>query len=561
MINEGGEAPKPKEFDYNEFKNRLESKVSPSPLALYVEKTKNTLLERTGRREKEAEVEVTKKSLQFSSKDGERFDPLEELQLDDLTFTKTDEDDFGARTSIGKKEINIPESWVNGEVPHQGLKILHEIAHIAVAEQNPGRRHIIDDVRTQQLATSRLLNNPDQSLGDIVDEINALSELGYISDLGFSDFEERRDYISQLVHNVKRVADDGLLKEYFGQLSLTEYELRIEEERKAWALALSLYRKARQKGVVIDNRSNEQIFEMIDLTLATNILPDLTHAVKRKSFRKEMGLPETIEDKPDYLANPLHTFTEYTKSLQEISDKTREDIKKALHLNEREVKETKITPITQVDSRIIKKSRFVLSRIFGEGKEVEIDRKTEAQVRLACLAYYSFQKNWQNERIQDMMTYPYFKEQIDKWGAENMKIVGTVNVSSVTGVDGRYMVTFRTTDVGKGSPKGRVESNTVFFDEKVDDLEGLPVPVHRDREDSFLFAYRHIPHEGSDYTGFQLVGERMQIIKEAGDYAQKNNIPEDQKVARYLESRGYDINTVGSIWVGMSGTFSGYLKE
>lgn len=563
MVNEAGEQPKPKDndFDYLEFKKKLFKRLNPSSSDLYEEKVKNSVLETSGKRKKEAEVEVDDQSIKFTSPEGEEFNPLEELDLSEkVNFRLIDKDDRGARVSVGRKEVDLPRSWIEGDSPHQGLKILHEIAHIAAAEQNPARRHIIDDIKMQKMATSQLMTSKDKKIGTIVEEITALTELGYLSDFGIINLSERTDYIGESVHKIKKLADEGLLGKYFGQLSLTEYELNVEEERKAWALALSLYRKAKQKGVVIDNRSNDEIFEMIDLSLATRIRSGRTGFVKRKSFRKEMGLPEEIDDKPQVIPNPLQLFNEYNQALERVTQEATKDLREALYLDGGELKDVKITPITQVDSRIIRKSRSLFSKTFGEGKEFEIDKKTESLVRTACLAFYKYQKRWQNERIEEF-THPYHVAQKDKWGAENMKIVGTVDVSSVSGIDGRYSVVFRTTDVGKGYPRNRVETNTVHFDEKEENLEDLPAPAFRDKGDSFLFAYRRIPHEGSDYTGYQIAGERMEIIEEAKKYAQEHDVPEDQKVARYLESRGYDINTVGSIWIGLYGTFVGFLDE
>ncbi len=563
MVNESGEEPAPEhpDFDYDKFKEKLNKKLAPSSVDLFKEKAKNALFEATGKREKEAKVELSEQSITFTSPEGEEFNPHEELDLgEEVSFRVIDKDERGARVSVGKREIDIPRSWLEEDRPHQGLKILHEIAHIAVAEQNPARQHIIDDIRMQQQVASRLITSPDKTLGSIIEELGALTELGYLSDLGFTDRSERIEYISQSAHKVKQLADDGLLGKYFGQLTLTEYELRIEEERKAWAVALSLYRKAKQKGIVIDNRPINEIFEMINLTLATSILPKLTHAVKRKSFRQEMGLPKKIEKKPKYIANPLQVFSEYNQALQEVSEQASKELKEALYLDEKEVKDVKITPIMQVDSRIMRKSSSFASRLFGEGQEFEIDKKTESLVRLACLAFYKYQQRWQQEVVENFQ-HPYHKAQKDKWGPEDMKIVGTVDVSSVAGVEGRYSIIFRTVDAGKGQRKDAIETNTVHYDERVKDLESLPVPAHRDRGNSFLFAYRRIPHEGSDYTGYQIAGERMEIIREAEKHAQEHDVPDDQKVARYLESRGYDINTVGVIWIGASGIFVGHLER
>jgi hypothetical protein len=559
MSLEGAEVPQKETFDYGKFREKLTKRFEVRPWDLFAEKAKNTLLEKVGKREKEASVSYSDGAIVFTNDRGEVFDPIAEYFPGNRPEIKlVDGDDRDARTLLASRKIDIPKNWV-GKRPHQGLKPLHELAHVRLFDQDPARQHAIDDIRLQQLAVSHMINDPKIPIGSIVEELQTLTNIGIVSDLGIPDKDQRVEYLSKMVHDIKRLADDGLAKQYFGEVSLQEYELRIEQERNAWTVALSMHREARSRGITIDNRPIEKIFDSIDTALATQILPEWTHAVKRRSFRKKIGLPEKAGAKPESLTDSLAAFSLVSDYYENLRERASTQLREALHIQDGEVRHARLTSIAQVDSRIIEANSGPLAGLFGKAKEVEIDSKTEAHVRLCLLAYQDWQKDWQSRHVA-VYGGGYSPEEQESWNSDNMQIVNTVDISSNVGTD-RKTVAFRTANVGKGMPPERIESNIVFLDEKIRDLEAKPIPIYAEAGSSFLFAYRRTSEGGFNIRGFQLIGERIDIIHNAGRYAKEHSIPDDMKVARYLESMGYDVNTVGEICIGMSGTFAGFLKK
>jgi hypothetical protein len=566
--------PESPPFDFSAFQGKLKHMLNPSQLSLFAERAKMSILEKLGKRDKEASIQLLSSSteeqrLVFIGENGAEFDPLESRNTglsensDPITYSLIDGSDFDARTLPEARCIDLPRNWLDKQNPHQGLKALHEIAHVIVRDRNPSYSHVLDEIKINNVINEYFLYMPKISQGQIVTDIQKLIDAKLFSNMGISDPGERAKYLDKRVREYAKIATrDSLLQRVYAQNTLLEYETNTQLERNVWVETLQLVRAAKRQGVIIDNRPVREQFDLIDLALATKIRPDWTHAVHHPLFRRRMGLPEHAGPRPKLAAMPVESAVWVVEKLERMQQDASNRLRERLHLSDEPVENftVRITPVSAVDSRIIHAG----DPLFFESDDsptLSIDREMETKIKLCVIAYQTWQNNWQTDHLEkyydtmDSAEYHSFYV-----GAKQMVIVGDIDVSEVMGVPGRYTVLFRAANVGQGMDPKRIESDSVYYDNHIVDIEDKPVPAHRDNKTSYLFALRTKPEDEYGYVGWQLIGERMELIDKAEAYAQSQDI-QTKKMEAYLRSQGYDTGTVGEIWIGLSGSHAGYLTE
>lgn len=560
-------------WDFKTFQKNVVRQVSgQSFYQMATEFVRNKALERVGKREKEAKLEITTSDGQnrlVFRKNGEVFDPAEKFFPKKDRFT--DEEikpievktvkgtDFDARAYFPPaSRLELPEKWLDPHRPHQGIKALHELAHMALFLENPAYQYVRDDFRMQQLIAGWFLTESKRPVGELVGIVENLVQKGDFSNFGITDKEERTAYIRSTIDKFERVAQEGKLEltSLLGQTSLLMYLADVELERNTWALALNMLRDAKKAGFVIDNRPTKEIFKDIDVMLATRVTPGFTAAVKRPSSRKELGLPEKPEEKPIISPTPLEDLTGYLREVDKAVEKAGNEVRDYLHLNDEDIdpQSVRLTPISQIDSRIIKTGSW----LFGADGTVTIDQEMESLIRICCSAFHEHDARWQKKHLQEFGEVIFPDERVNWTFGEGRVIVGDIKVSSVSGVPERYTVTFLTARNGGGKSPESMESNTVIFDRKPENLDEPPAPI-ADRGDNYYFARRVSPEGGFTRVGWQIVGEMMSIYGEAMKYAEEKGITQD-KLKAYLESQGYDSNTIGELWMAYSG-HAGFLRK
>jgi hypothetical protein len=566
-ISEGLTPEKPT-FNYLEVQKKLYDQVKDNSFQLAVEKFVNWSSEAVGVRKKEAKL-VNKGENQRILLENEKGEVLDPAELSDhkdesksnsqpLTTIIVDEGPESGRTIVSKGELFLPKPWVDGR-PHQGMRVLHEVAHNLVFRENPAYQHIVDELRIQKMAAELMATSSEMPMGDINEFILGSIDAKLISNLGINEPEGLKAHIGKIVSDTNRIFNEGpeVFEDYYGQLALTEYEVTAQRERNVWAKTLKMMRLAKEKGFVIDNRSPDKIFDQVDISLASRVLPNWTNIVKRKSFRKRFGLPDQVEEKPRLASMPLEVAVAKLESAQRFRDAVSDSVREYLGHNLGDVlrNETTITPISQADSQIIKPRDWLL----GKSEGIKIDRRTETLVKLALGVYNKIH----TEREEKLMSLRGITESDEdgRWKPEGgVKIVDNINISADGHGSKQYSVSFNTTNVGGGHFKSRIESNLMFIREGRSDLDDDIAPAYQTSREMYLFANRVTPEKGQKVTGLQIIGEIMDIRGEAIRWARENGIEKNQ-VAEYVKSQGYDQETVGSILLGDTGRFAGHIRE
>jgi hypothetical protein len=583
----------PQEFDYPKFQQKLEEKIGDhSRFNLFVERTLNVAAEKVGVRKNESRAKVMesdgKKSILFVNESGATLDPVKAIINSPHNRPKSEENiggedgqtrnlnvdfeilpagpnsDFEAGIRYAPNlTVSIPANWVDNSRPHSGIRVLHELGHAELYNENPSRIHIVHDLFIQKTVAELVIIDPKRPVGEIADTINWMIDSGGLSDLGISDKSQCEQYINRTIQEVIHLSQgsEELFSNFYQNVVFSEYQARVQNERDAWARGLKVFREAKRRGFLLDNRPTPKIFEEIDVALATRVTPQLTYGVKRLSSRAELGLPAKAEDRQQAIPMPLELNVAILRMLEKKSAETGDNIRSYLRLSDETIdkKTQRLTPIALVDSRIIKEDEGPFA-VKTESQRPSVNREMESLVRLAVTAFQKREREFQEEHFRKFGDVIAPEEQKNWTFAKDMVVAGDIYLSKV--LDNRYQISFVTAGNGAGYDPRKMNSNMVLFDRNSDSADREPAPIARSNPE-YVFAERVKPEAGDSngFTGWQLVGEIFQIRDAAKEYAKANNIEEDNMVRMYLEQLGYNPKTIGMIWVGYSGGHAGYLSQ
>jgi hypothetical protein len=286
------------DFDFHDFRRKLVRRLHPSKLSQLIEQFKDIGLECIGERGSEAkpllvkDATGTNKLVFYSGK--AIYDPEESLGLKLNITLLENTNGINAFVQSGLGKLSLPEQWLRLSTLHNNLKIMHEVGHIAVFASDPIRAKAFDDLKIKLRLTEYLLQVGEQSVMTLIDEIIDWYKSGFYANMGITDFDTLRNDIHSLckeLASIHKTNPSSFIRMY-REIQFALYVENIKQERDAWAVALKEHQKAKQRGVNLDNRPADEIFLMIDESIATYIKPHYTLAIKRRKSRRTLGLPD-----------------------------------------------------------------------------------------------------------------------------------------------------------------------------------------------------------------------------------------------------------------------------
>jgi hypothetical protein len=548
-----------KTFDYQKFRQNIDRILFPGRVARVKENILDDVLVNQGKRQKEARFEpITSEissSLTLRNGKGEALDLIREFiipitnsvnpDLPDPTVNILKSPDNNGFTLPAAGRINIPQSWISNADRHQGIKVAHELGHLAAFRADPSSRYLYDDTLCQLTVIENLIENPDMSKGDMVNEFIGMKNDGIISDLGFHDWPSFIDYISQTVDKMQTIAESLpearslVLKD----LKKQAYIQQINSEKAAWVFTRKILEESKKRGFVIDNRPEAEISLTISASLGSRVEPGVTYAVENRTDRIKLGLPEFPEAEPDFNNMSVEgLLNDIYKMRKEFTKHTEEYIGHFGLVDSINPIVDRETSLNQVDSRTI----IGVASLFGDEKPAQITKIQETQVRLIIAAY----QLWTEAYFQNAE-----KTMTDKSEKRRHLLIGNVAYADVAGVPNRHQLMFRTIGANAEISPKSIHGFSAIFDTKIHDYSVMPL---ENKKCNYLFAKRLVPENGSDFVGWQVIGE-MTRIRDLAYQSGDKTVSESARIEKYLADTGYDTSDVGCVSFDHVG-FGGFLK-
>ncbi len=524
------------DFDFQNFREKLSRDLyrENTDLGITLRYARNWFNEKTGAAQHESILSLQDGRPVFTSSSGEKIDPITEY-LGGRAEVQVipGRDIHAARASLASRLIEIPEVWVKDRNRHQGLKYLHEVGHLILAAEDPNRVYVDDEIKMQLSIMELVFNDPKMACGDLISFMELLIESGMMSNLGIADRVQRDQFIRGVIDRIFTVRAEGreALLNLYMEISVTDFVSGVKNERDAWAIALKMMRKLKERGVTVDNRPFDEISLEVDKSLSFSVEPQFTFAVKDVNNRRKLGLPEHAEEKPvaDHFA--LERMAERAAQMMELREEAGRAVREFMQIHDED---------TPMDGALLTSPRDLDSRVINLDEEFDaMDYELEEMVRAVV-----------------QLLPIIISQQLNQPVSEGMKILGLINLAAVPFVDGRYQLSFRSIDDGlyerPSEDCARINANTFVFDERVN-LRKLDETYPMRERENYLLAYR-VGH------GWEFVGKYDDLREEAFS-SQSAETYEGSRIAKMLKDRGYTPDMIAEVSTGIHGIFSGFLRN